>query len=116
MADRAGLQAARGDGGQLLPGLRLAVLPPARGVQARLEGLVHPAGPAGRPARGPRLAGRGGALARAPGAGRRGLSSVVGGAGASPPLEGAGFPAFARSLRSPALYEATAGAEPLTPI
>ncbi len=42
--------------------------------------------------------------------------SLVGGDGHYPPTDEAGFLAFARSLRSPALYEAIAGAEPLTPI
>ena len=44
------------------------------------------------------------------------LVSLVGGDGDYPPTDEAGFLAFARSLRSPALYEAIAGAEPLTPI
>ena len=38
----------------------LEVPTPASGVRVRLEGFVHPAGPAGRPARGSRLPGRGG--------------------------------------------------------
>jgi 2-polyprenyl-6-methoxyphenol hydroxylase-like FAD-dependent oxidoreductase len=42
--------------------------------------------------------------------------SLVGGDGQYPPTDDAGFLAFARSLRSPALYEAIARAEPLTPI
>ena len=44
------------------------------------------------------------------------LVSLIGGDGDYPPTDEAGFLAFARSLRSPALYEAIAGAEPLTPI
>src|SRR4029077_18578506 len=42
--------------------------------------------------------------------------SLVGGDGDYPPTDEAGFLAFARSLRSPALYEAIAGAEPLSRI
>src|SRR5262245_14973010 len=48
--------------------------------------------------------------------GGRWLVSLVGGDGDYPPTDEAGFLAFARSLRSPTLYEAIAGAEPLTPI
>jgi 2-polyprenyl-6-methoxyphenol hydroxylase-like FAD-dependent oxidoreductase len=48
--------------------------------------------------------------------GGRWLVSLVGGDGDYPPTDEAGFLDFARSLRSPALYEAIAGAEPLTPI
>jgi flavin-dependent dehydrogenase len=48
--------------------------------------------------------------------GRLWLVSLIGGDGDYPPTDEAGFLAFARSLRSPALYEAIAGAEPLTPI
>jgi 2-polyprenyl-6-methoxyphenol hydroxylase-like FAD-dependent oxidoreductase len=48
--------------------------------------------------------------------GGRWLVSLVGGDGDYPPTDEAGFLDFARSLRSPALYEALAGAEPLTPI
>jgi 2-polyprenyl-6-methoxyphenol hydroxylase-like FAD-dependent oxidoreductase len=48
--------------------------------------------------------------------GGRWLVSLVGGDGDYPPTDEAGFLAFARGLRSPALYEAIAGAEPLTPI
>jgi flavin-dependent dehydrogenase len=44
------------------------------------------------------------------------LVSLVGGDGDYPPTDEEGFLAFARSLRSPALYEAIAKAEPLTPI
>jgi flavin-dependent dehydrogenase len=44
------------------------------------------------------------------------LVSLVGGGGDYPPIDDAGFLDFARSLRSPALYEAIAEAEPLTPI
>jgi 2-polyprenyl-6-methoxyphenol hydroxylase-like FAD-dependent oxidoreductase len=48
--------------------------------------------------------------------GGRWLVSLVGGDGDYPPTDEAGFLAFARSLRSPALYEAIAAAKPLTPI
>jgi 2-polyprenyl-6-methoxyphenol hydroxylase-like FAD-dependent oxidoreductase len=48
--------------------------------------------------------------------GGRWLVSLVGGDGDYPPTDEAGFLAFARSLRSPALYEAIAAAGPLTPI
>jgi 2-polyprenyl-6-methoxyphenol hydroxylase-like FAD-dependent oxidoreductase len=44
------------------------------------------------------------------------LVSLIGGDGDYPPTDEEGFLAFARSLRSPALYEAIAEAEPLTPI
>jgi 2-polyprenyl-6-methoxyphenol hydroxylase-like FAD-dependent oxidoreductase len=48
--------------------------------------------------------------------GGRWLVSLVGGDGDYPPIDEAGFLAFARGLRSPALSEAIAGAEPLGPI
>jgi zeaxanthin glucosyltransferase len=48
--------------------------------------------------------------------GGRWLVSLVGGDGFHPPTDEAGFLAFARSLRSPALYEAIVEAEPLTSI
>jgi 2-polyprenyl-6-methoxyphenol hydroxylase-like FAD-dependent oxidoreductase len=48
--------------------------------------------------------------------GGRWLVSLIGGDGDYPPTDEAGFLAFARSLRSAALYEAIAGAEPLSPI
>jgi 2-polyprenyl-6-methoxyphenol hydroxylase-like FAD-dependent oxidoreductase len=48
--------------------------------------------------------------------GGRWLVSLIGGDGDYPPTDEAGFLAFARSLRSPALYEAIAAAKPLTPI
>jgi flavin-dependent dehydrogenase len=48
--------------------------------------------------------------------GGRWLVSLVGGDGDYPPTDEAGFLAFARGLRSPALYRAIAGAEPLSPI
>jgi flavin-dependent dehydrogenase len=48
--------------------------------------------------------------------GGRWLVSLIGGDGEYPPTDEIGFLRFARSLRSPALYEAIAGAEPLTPI
>jgi 2-polyprenyl-6-methoxyphenol hydroxylase-like FAD-dependent oxidoreductase len=44
------------------------------------------------------------------------LVSLVGGDGDYPPVDEAGFLDFARSLRSPALYEVIARAEPLSPI
>jgi len=44
------------------------------------------------------------------------LVSLVGGDGDYPPTDEAGFLAFARSLRSAAVYEAIAEADPLTPI
>ena len=51
---RWGTRRRRGDGGELVPGLRHAPLSPARGAsEADWKGLVHSAGPAGRPARGP---------------------------------------------------------------
>jgi 2-polyprenyl-6-methoxyphenol hydroxylase-like FAD-dependent oxidoreductase len=46
----------------------------------------------------------------------RWLVSLIGGDGDFPPTDEAGFLAFARSLRSPALYEAISTAVPLTPI
>jgi 2-polyprenyl-6-methoxyphenol hydroxylase-like FAD-dependent oxidoreductase len=48
--------------------------------------------------------------------GGRWLVSLVGGDGDYPPTDKAGFLSFARSLRSPMLYEAIAEAEPLTEI
>jgi flavin-dependent dehydrogenase len=48
--------------------------------------------------------------------GGRWLVSLIGGDSDYPPTDEAGFLAFARSLRSPALHEAIAGAEPLSPI
>jgi 2-polyprenyl-6-methoxyphenol hydroxylase-like FAD-dependent oxidoreductase len=57
---------------------------------------------------------RGGLVA--PVEGRRWLVSLLGGDGDYPPTDEDGFLAFARSLRSPALWEAIAGAEPLGPI
>jgi 2-polyprenyl-6-methoxyphenol hydroxylase-like FAD-dependent oxidoreductase len=48
--------------------------------------------------------------------GGRWLVSLVGGDGDYPPTDEAGFLTFARKLRSPALYAAIAGAEPLGPI
>jgi 2-polyprenyl-6-methoxyphenol hydroxylase-like FAD-dependent oxidoreductase len=44
------------------------------------------------------------------------LVSLIGGDGDYPPTDEAGFLGFARSLRSPVLYEAIAGAEPLTSV
>jgi 2-polyprenyl-6-methoxyphenol hydroxylase-like FAD-dependent oxidoreductase len=46
----------------------------------------------------------------------RWLVTLQGGDRDFPPADAAGFLDFARSLRSPLLYEAIAGAEPLTPI
>jgi 2-polyprenyl-6-methoxyphenol hydroxylase-like FAD-dependent oxidoreductase len=48
--------------------------------------------------------------------GGRWLVSLVGGDGHYPPTDEAGFLAFARGLRNPALHEAIASAEPLSPI
>jgi 2-polyprenyl-6-methoxyphenol hydroxylase-like FAD-dependent oxidoreductase len=48
--------------------------------------------------------------------GGRWLVSLIGGDGDYPPTDEAGFLAFARGLRSPALYKAIAEAEPLSPI
>jgi flavin-dependent dehydrogenase len=52
----------------------------------------------------------------APVEGGRWLVSLIGGDGDYPPTDEAGFLAFGRSRRSPALYDAIAGAEPLGPI
>jgi 2-polyprenyl-6-methoxyphenol hydroxylase-like FAD-dependent oxidoreductase len=52
----------------------------------------------------------------APVEGGRWLVSLMGGDGHHPPTDEAGFLAFARGLRNPALYNAIARAEPLTPI
>jgi 2-polyprenyl-6-methoxyphenol hydroxylase-like FAD-dependent oxidoreductase len=57
---------------------------------------------------------RGGFIQRVEGG--RWMVSLFGGDGDYPPTDDAGFLAFARSLRSPALYEALTAAEPLTPI
>ncbi|WP_422925649.1 hypothetical protein [Singulisphaera sp. PoT] len=46
----------------------------------------------------------------------RWLVSLIGGDGDRPPTGESGFLAFARSLRSPAIYEAIRDAEPLSPI
>jgi 2-polyprenyl-6-methoxyphenol hydroxylase-like FAD-dependent oxidoreductase len=46
----------------------------------------------------------------------RWLVSLVGGDGDYPPTDHVGFLAFARSLRSPEIFDAIAAAEPLTPI
>jgi 2-polyprenyl-6-methoxyphenol hydroxylase-like FAD-dependent oxidoreductase len=48
--------------------------------------------------------------------GGRWMVSLLGGDGDYPPTDDAGFLAFARGLRSPALYAALAAAEPLTPV
>jgi acyl-CoA reductase-like NAD-dependent aldehyde dehydrogenase len=79
--------------------------PPA-GFEADWEGLYIQQAPPDDP--------RGGVLS--PVEGGRWLVSLIGGDGDYPPTDEAGFLAFARGLRSPALYEAIAGAEPLTPI
>jgi 2-polyprenyl-6-methoxyphenol hydroxylase-like FAD-dependent oxidoreductase len=57
---------------------------------------------------------RGGALF--PVEGGRWLVTLAGIGGETPPLDEAGFLAFARSLRSPILYEAICRARPLSPI
>jgi 2-polyprenyl-6-methoxyphenol hydroxylase-like FAD-dependent oxidoreductase len=44
------------------------------------------------------------------------LVSLIGGDGEYPPVDDEGFLEFARSLRSPVIYNAIAAAEPLTPI
>jgi 2-polyprenyl-6-methoxyphenol hydroxylase-like FAD-dependent oxidoreductase len=79
--------------------------PPA-GLEPDWKALYVQQAPPGDP--------RGGLLS--PVEGGRWLVSLVGGDGDYPPTDEAGFLAFARSLRSPALYQAIAGAEPLTPI
>jgi 2-polyprenyl-6-methoxyphenol hydroxylase-like FAD-dependent oxidoreductase len=79
--------------------------PPA-GFEADWKGLYIQQAPPGDP--------RGGLIV--PVEGGRWLVSLVGGDGHHPPTDEAGFLDFARSLRSPALSEAIAGAEPLTPI
>ena len=48
--------------------------------------------------------------------GERWIVTLLGGDGDYPPTDESGFLAFARNLRSPALYEAITAAEPLTPI
>ncbi|MCV2490785.1 FAD-dependent oxidoreductase [Geodermatophilus sp. YIM 151500] len=48
--------------------------------------------------------------------GRRWIVSVMGAAGQHPPTDEAGWHAFVRSLRSPVIADALAGAEPLTDI
>jgi 2-polyprenyl-6-methoxyphenol hydroxylase-like FAD-dependent oxidoreductase len=48
--------------------------------------------------------------------GDRWIVTLTGAAGDYPPADEAGFIDFARSLRSPALYEAIADAEPLSPV
>jgi 2-polyprenyl-6-methoxyphenol hydroxylase-like FAD-dependent oxidoreductase len=79
--------------------------PPA-GFAADWKSLYIQQAPPGDP--------RGGILQ--PVEGGRWVVSLIGGDGDYPPTDDAGFLAFARSLRSPALYEAIAAAEPLTPI
>jgi 2-polyprenyl-6-methoxyphenol hydroxylase-like FAD-dependent oxidoreductase len=79
---------------------------PAAGFQADWKALYIQQAPPADP--------RGGLVS--PVEGGRWLVSLVGGDGDYPPTDEAGFFDFARSLRSPALYEAIAGAEPLTPI
>ncbi|MGC1722004.1 MAG: hypothetical protein WA746_23705 [Isosphaeraceae bacterium] len=79
---------------------------PAAGFKADWKALyIQQAPPAGP---------RGGVVS--PVEGGRWLVSLIGGDGDYPPTDEAGFFDFARSLRSPAIYEAIAGAEPLTPI
>lgn len=48
--------------------------------------------------------------------GGRWIVTMIGGGGDYPPTDEDGYVAFARSLRSSLLYDAIAGAEPLTPI
>ena len=79
---------------------------PAAGFQADWRSLYIQQAPPADP--------RGGVVFAVEGG--RWLVSLVGGDGDYPPTDEAGFLAFARSLRSPALYEAIVGAEPLTPI
>ena len=79
---------------------------PAAGFQADWKALYIQQAPPADP--------RGGLVS--PVEGGRWLVSLVGGDGDYPPTDETGFFDFARSLRSPALYEAIAGAEPLTPI
>jgi len=79
--------------------------PPAD-FQAEWDGLYIQQAPPHDP--------RGGLIA--PVEGGRWLVSLVGGDGDYPPTDEAGFLRFARSLRSPALYEAISRAEPLSPI
>jgi 2-polyprenyl-6-methoxyphenol hydroxylase-like FAD-dependent oxidoreductase len=79
---------------------------PAASFRADWRALYIQQAPPGDP--------RGGLIS--PVEGGRWLVSLVGGDGDYPPTDEAGFLDFARSLRSPALYEAIAGAEPLTPI
>jgi 2-polyprenyl-6-methoxyphenol hydroxylase-like FAD-dependent oxidoreductase len=79
---------------------------PAKGFKADWNALYIQQAPPADP--------RGGLVI--PVEGGRWLVSLVGGDGDYPPTDEAGFLAFARSLRSPALYEAIAGAEPLTSI
>jgi 2-polyprenyl-6-methoxyphenol hydroxylase-like FAD-dependent oxidoreductase len=79
---------------------------PASGFKADWKALYIQQAPPAAP--------RGGMVAAVEGG--RWLVSLVGGDGDYPPTDEAGFLAFARSLRSPAVYEAIAGAEPLSPI
>jgi 2-polyprenyl-6-methoxyphenol hydroxylase-like FAD-dependent oxidoreductase len=79
---------------------------PPTGLGPDWKGLYVQQAPPGDP--------RGGLVS--PVEGGRWLVSLIGGDGDYPPTDEAGFLAFARSLRSPALYEAIAVAEPLSPI
>src|SRR5262249_12186690 len=79
---------------------------PPTGFAPAWKALYIQQGPPGDP--------RGGLVS--PVEGGRWLVSLMGGDGDYPAADEAGFLVFARSLRSPALHEAIAGAEPLTPI
>jgi 2-polyprenyl-6-methoxyphenol hydroxylase-like FAD-dependent oxidoreductase len=78
---------------------------PAKGFKADWNALYIQQAPPADP--------RGGLVI--PVEGGRWLVSLVGGDGDYPPTDEAGFLAFARRLRSPALYEAITAAEPLSP-
>jgi 2-polyprenyl-6-methoxyphenol hydroxylase-like FAD-dependent oxidoreductase len=79
---------------------------PAAGFKADWKALYIQQAPPADP--------RGGVVS--PVEGGRWVVSLVGGDGDYPPTDETGFLDFARSLRSPSLYEAIVGAEPLTPI
>jgi 2-polyprenyl-6-methoxyphenol hydroxylase-like FAD-dependent oxidoreductase len=79
---------------------------PAAGFEPDWKALYIQQAPPGDP--------RGGLVS--PVEGGHWLVALIGGDGDYPPTDEAGFLAFARSLRSPALYEAITAAEPLTPI
>jgi 2-polyprenyl-6-methoxyphenol hydroxylase-like FAD-dependent oxidoreductase len=79
---------------------------PPEGFQADWKGLFFNAKPPGIP--------RGGALF--PVEGGRWLVTLAGIGGEAPPIDDDGFLAFARTLRSPILYEAIRHARPLSPV